>query len=214
MEADEPPPDQEVDLRQDQVQRGHRLRWRARSSRRNPALFRELFDGLLAGLPWCDCIYFNSLPVDSFTCRYLYSPEGRAGHYFVHPRVMKPRTWLYLEPGESFADFLGSKQKRTRNTLKRRVKKLREHGGGALECTRIEDEDQVWIPSTPVSSIPECDPRIAMLRSARTSKVNKPSRILKEGPAPTTVSGVLRPPREVRGINEPEHIHIDETSPP
>jgi CelD/BcsL family acetyltransferase involved in cellulose biosynthesis len=56
---------------------------------------------------------------------------------------MKPRTWLYLEPGEIFDDFLGGKQKRTRNTLKRRVKKLREHGGGALECTRIEDEDQV-----------------------------------------------------------------------
>ena len=34
-------------------------------------------------------------------------------------------------------------EKRTRNTLKRRLKKLTEKGGGSLECTLVEHEDQV-----------------------------------------------------------------------
>ena len=54
-----------------------------------------------------------------------------------------PRELIYLEMDESLESFLGQKQKRTRNTLKRRVKKLTEKGGGALECIRVENEDQV-----------------------------------------------------------------------
>jgi hypothetical protein len=109
----------------------------------DPALFRLLIKGLFDGLPWCDCVRMNSIPVESFACKMIYANEHKDGQYFVHPRRLEPREWIYLEPGNSLEAFLEGKQKRTRNTLKRRVKKLREHGAGSLECVRVETEDQV-----------------------------------------------------------------------
>ena len=111
----------------------------------DPALFRLLFDGLMDHLSWCDCVFFPSLPVESFTARFIYSREYQGGRCFVDPRRLEPREWIYLqlEPADSLASFLEGKQKRTRNTLKRRVRKLREHGAGALECQRVEQEDEV-----------------------------------------------------------------------
>ena len=108
-----------------------------------PALFRLLLKGLFEGLPWCDCVRMNSIPVESFTCKIIYSIDHGKRQYFIHPRRLQPREWIYLEPGGSLEAFLEGKQKRTRNTLKRRVKKLREHGAGSLECVRVETEDQV-----------------------------------------------------------------------
>jgi CelD/BcsL family acetyltransferase involved in cellulose biosynthesis len=112
---------------------------------RDPALFRLLLDGILDQLPWCDCVLFPSLPVESFTARFLYSRENRSRKCFVDPRRLEAREWIYLElePGDSPASFLETKQKRTRNTLKRRVRKLREHGAGALQCQRVEREGEV-----------------------------------------------------------------------
>ena len=98
--------------------------------RGGPEVHGPLFETLLAKLPWCDCILFSSIPVDSETCRFLYG-EGQASRsYLVHPRRLQPREWLSLELGSSLEEFLRSKQKRTRNTFKRRVRKLRDHGGG------------------------------------------------------------------------------------
>ena len=111
----------------------------------DPALFRLLFDGIMDHLPWCDCVFFPSLPVESFTTTFLYSRENHSRKCFVDPRRLEGREWIYLElePGDSLASFLEGKQKRTRNTLKRRVRKLREHGAGALECQRVEREDEI-----------------------------------------------------------------------
>jgi Acetyltransferase (GNAT) domain len=109
----------------------------------DPALFRFLIDRLFEGLPWCDCVYMNSIPVESFACKMVYKDEHKRRRYFIHPRRLESREWIYLEPGNSLESFLEGKQKRTRNTLKRRVKKLREHGAGSLECIRVETEDQV-----------------------------------------------------------------------
>ena len=108
----------------------------------DPGLFRFLIDGLFEGLPWCDCVYMNSIPVDSFACKTIYANRNKPRRYFIHPRRLQPREWIHLEPGNRIESFLEGKQKRTRNTLKRRVKKLREHGAG-LECVRVEHEDQV-----------------------------------------------------------------------
>ena len=41
----------------------------------DPALFQLLFDGLLDGLPWCDCVYINSMPADCFTAQFLYGAD-------------------------------------------------------------------------------------------------------------------------------------------
>ena len=102
-----------------------------------------LFESLLKELAWCDCIYFPSLPADTDTCRFLYSQAQKSQAYFVHPHRLHPREWLYLELGKSLDDFLHGKHKRTRNTLKRRVRKLRDHGGGQLTCERVETGEQV-----------------------------------------------------------------------
>jgi hypothetical protein len=109
----------------------------------DPALFRLLIKGLFEGLPWCDCVRMYSIPVESFTCEMIYSNDHKQDRYLIHPRRLEPREWIYLELGNSLEAFLEGKQKRTRNTLKRRVKKLREHGAGSLECMRVETEDQV-----------------------------------------------------------------------
>ncbi len=102
----------------------------------DPALLRFLIQGLFDGLPWCDCIRMQSIPVESFACKMIYADDHKQGRYFIHPRRLESREWIYLEPGNSLEAFLLGKQKRTRNTLKRRVKKLREHGAGSLECMR------------------------------------------------------------------------------
>jgi Acetyltransferase (GNAT) domain len=109
----------------------------------DPTLFGFLIDRLFEGLPWCDCIYMNSIPVESFTCKMIYADDHKRSAYFVHPRRLESRGWLYLELGTGMDAFLKAKQANTRYQLKRRVKKLREHGAGSLECLRVETEDQV-----------------------------------------------------------------------
>ena len=59
------------------------------------------------------------------------------------PAVSKLENGFTWSRATAWRGFLEGKQKRTRNTLKRRVKKLREHGAGSLECIRVETEDQV-----------------------------------------------------------------------
>jgi CelD/BcsL family acetyltransferase involved in cellulose biosynthesis len=109
----------------------------------DPDLYRLLFRGLLDQLPWCDCVYLDSIALDSFPCKYLYSTEDRSRHYLLYPRRVKAREWIYMETGPSADSFLKEKQRRTRNTLKRRVKKLSEYGAGSLECRRVDAEAEV-----------------------------------------------------------------------
>jgi hypothetical protein len=109
----------------------------------DPVLFRRLFDGLLDGLPWCDCLHVHSLPCQSYTHTFLYGEGRHSRNYYIYPREPEQRPWHVLELGASIDHFLKGKLKRTRNTLKRRVRKLREHAGGALECARIDTLDQV-----------------------------------------------------------------------
>jgi Acetyltransferase (GNAT) domain len=109
----------------------------------DPALFRLLFKGLLEKLDWCDCVYIDSMPVDSPTSRFLFSKQGPKRPYLIYPSRPVPREWIYLEMDQNLEGFLAQKHKRTRNTLKRRVKKLTEKGGGALECIRVENEGQI-----------------------------------------------------------------------
>jgi hypothetical protein len=108
-----------------------------------PALFQLLFDGLLREMTWCDCVYFNSIPSECFTSRFIYSAETNLRRFFIYPTRLQPREWLYHELEESYEKYLQSKHKRTRNTWKRRVKKLREFGQGMLECERIEKVGQI-----------------------------------------------------------------------
>lgn len=107
------------------------------------AVYRLLFSELLKQLPWCDCVYIDSILCDSYPPHFFYEGEGRRGPYLLYPGRPERRDFFYLEPGGSMDAFLKEKQKRTRNTLKRRVRKLAEHGQGRLECARIETPEQV-----------------------------------------------------------------------
>ena len=109
----------------------------------NPEIYRRLFDGLLIHLPWCDCVYINSIPADSFTSRFLEENYSRTGGHFVYPRRLENRLFLYAELGNSYDELLRTKQSKTRNQLKRRVRKLKEYGQGLLECCRIETPDKI-----------------------------------------------------------------------
>ena len=44
---------------------------------------------------------------------------------------------------DGFDQYLGAMSGKTRYTLRKKVRVLREHGGGRLECRRVEAEDQV-----------------------------------------------------------------------
>jgi CelD/BcsL family acetyltransferase involved in cellulose biosynthesis len=109
----------------------------------DPAVFQLLFEGLLGQLDWCDCIFADSIPIDCPVSRFIYSTSSKRLPFLVYPPRPEPREWIYLEMDDSLDKFLATKQKRTRNTLKRRLKKLTEKGGGSLECTLVEHEDQV-----------------------------------------------------------------------
>ncbi len=108
-----------------------------------PEVYRRLFEGLLEQLPWCDCVYINSMPVDCFTVRFLLQSEGNKGNYFLHPRRLDERLFLYLEPGESFDAFLKGKNSHARNNLKRRMRRFKEGAPGEMQFLRIERPEQV-----------------------------------------------------------------------
>ena len=86
----------------------------------DPALFQLLFDGLLDGLPWCDCVYINSMPADCFTAQFLYGADRRSRRYFLHPKKLESREWLFLELPESRESFLKEKKRDSREPLTRR----------------------------------------------------------------------------------------------
>jgi CelD/BcsL family acetyltransferase involved in cellulose biosynthesis len=108
-----------------------------------PALFQMLVDGLLREMTWCDCLYFHSIPADCFTSRLVYSGEANLERVVVHPKRLQRNQWLYHELEESFEKYVRSQSSRARTNCKRRFKRLNEFAKGALECERIETEDQV-----------------------------------------------------------------------
>ena len=102
----------------------------------------RLFAALDEGLPQCDAVYMNSVPTESYLWRYLKeSPFIRERFVMLLPEGIRPHHTIEL-PG-TFEEYLAKFSGKTRKTLRRRIKALTEHGGGALELKRIESPDQV-----------------------------------------------------------------------
>lgn len=102
----------------------------------------RLFAALGEGLPQCDAVYMNSVPTDSFLWRYLKeSPFIREHFLMLLPEGIRPHHTIELPA--TFEEYLAKFSGKTRKTLRRRVKALAAHGGGALELKRIESADQV-----------------------------------------------------------------------
>ena len=78
----------------------------------DPALFRLLFDGLLEAFPWADCVHINSMPADSFTCKFIYEDQPRSRHYLVHPPKLEAGSGSITNSARAAKSF--SKKRRGR----------------------------------------------------------------------------------------------------
>jgi CelD/BcsL family acetyltransferase involved in cellulose biosynthesis len=110
---------------------------------RSPALYRRLFDGIFEDLPQCQCIFSENIPTESFAWDYLRGEGSRSRRYFSYLWRLEETKWHLIDLREGFDQYLGAMTAKTRRNLRRQVRVLREHGGGRLECRRVEAEDQV-----------------------------------------------------------------------
>ena len=110
---------------------------------RSPALYRRLFDGIFEDLPQCQCIFSANIPTESFAWDYLRGEGSRSRRYFSYLEGLEETKWHFIDLREGFDQYLGAMTAKTRRNLRRQVRVLREHGGGRLECRRVEAEDQV-----------------------------------------------------------------------
>ena len=108
-----------------------------------PALYRRLFDGIFEDLLRCQCISLRVIPTESFTWDYLQGEGSRSRRYFLHLPSIGEQKWHLIDLRDGFDKYLGAMSGKTRYTLRKKVRVLREHGGGRLECRHVEAEDQV-----------------------------------------------------------------------
>lgn len=103
----------------------------------DPALHARLLKSLLAER--ADCVYMDSVPVES-PGRELMKEAGK-GYLTYAPGG--PRPWHLLRLHAGSAEYLSQMSSKTRQTLKRKAKKLAEAGGGQLELSRVDSAQQV-----------------------------------------------------------------------
>jgi GNAT superfamily N-acetyltransferase len=105
-------------------------------------LYDRLFTALWENLPECDCIYMDTVPTESFLWQYLDKSKWLLELWIPHVvDGIQNHHALLLPP--TFEEYLSKFKSKTRNTFKRKVKRLREQGGGRLEMLRVDSEDQV-----------------------------------------------------------------------
>ncbi|HVF55987.1 MAG TPA: GNAT family N-acetyltransferase [Pyrinomonadaceae bacterium] len=99
-------------------------------------------DALLGARSDCDCIYMDTVPIES-DCREFVSGAGANG---VAQLVYAPggkRPWHLVELGPTADAYFGKIKGKLRYELKRRTKRLDEHCGGKLSIVRVDSEAQV-----------------------------------------------------------------------
>jgi len=107
---------------------------------RSPALYRRLFDGIFEDLPQVQSIFSMHIPTESFAWDYFRGEGSRSRRYFSY--LWESKRHL-IDLREGFDQYLGAMTAKTRYTLRKKVRVLREHGGGRLECRAVEAEDQL-----------------------------------------------------------------------
>jgi glycosyltransferase involved in cell wall biosynthesis/CelD/BcsL family acetyltransferase involved in cellulose biosynthesis len=89
-----------------------------------------------------DGLYIHSLATDTFLWKHLHSSKLLRKQFCLYvPLGERPFHALSLPP--TYAEFLARFGSRKRNALKRKVRLLREHGGGQFRLERVERADQV-----------------------------------------------------------------------
>ena len=104
--------------------------------------YHELFSTIHDTPESYDCLCLWGVPTDSYLFHYITTSRAIAESYIYYTPFGIPRYhWLALP--STFAEYLSKFSAKTRNTLKRKVKRLSSHGDGSLELCRIEASEQI-----------------------------------------------------------------------
>jgi hypothetical protein len=104
---------------------------------------RLLYRQILDQLKWAACVYLEALPFDSYGWQYLSAKERPMSDCWLHLPRGKVDTCRVAVLGESYEHFLKQMTSRTRGNLLRKVRRLRDHAAGTLECRRVTAEEDV-----------------------------------------------------------------------
>lgn len=101
---------------------------------------------LLADCPDCDCLYFDALPTDCALWALLRDSRNLARSFQTY-LADGPRPWHLLELSATFDAYLQRMSGKSRSTLRRQVRLLRERGNGdlTLECCTTEAQVQDFL---------------------------------------------------------------------
>lgn len=100
----------------------------------------QMRDALLDGRRDCDCIYMDTVPLDS-PCRQFVSEPEQKDFLMYAPNGARP--WHLLRLPATPDEYLSQMSSKTRYTLRKKAKKLAEAGGGELEMNRADSVETV-----------------------------------------------------------------------
>jgi CelD/BcsL family acetyltransferase involved in cellulose biosynthesis len=112
----------------------------------SPAAYGSFFAAILESLPRCACIYLGTIPTNSSVYEYVQHERVKSERFFIHlPYGNRP--WHLLDVKGDFESFLKAMGSKTRTTLRRKVRQMRDHGAGDLDfaCTAHETEVPTWL---------------------------------------------------------------------
>jgi CelD/BcsL family acetyltransferase involved in cellulose biosynthesis len=107
-------------------------------------LFVNLIRSLLQTFEDCDGVYLEWVSFES-ACWKLTSRSRDLRRDVLVCLPRRPHKCHFVTVPDSFDHYLAKFKARTRQHLRRQVRRLREHGAGRLECLRIEHEGDVPI---------------------------------------------------------------------
>lgn len=91
-----------------------------------------------------DTVYMDEVPLDCFLWKYLHESQGIGKNYLLYqPRPVAPRPMLRVEG--TFQQYMGKFNSKHRNTLNRKIKKLREGALGEMHLVRYESPEEAPI---------------------------------------------------------------------
>jgi hypothetical protein len=106
------------------------------------SVFFDLISSLLAAFEDCDGVYLEWVATGSDCWNITSLSRSLRRHVFAfHP--MRPHKCHFVTVPDSYDQYLARFKPRTRQHLRRQVRRLRDHGGGRFECLRIEREADV-----------------------------------------------------------------------
>lgn len=89
-----------------------------------------------------DALFLEEIPVDSFFWKYLHTSKLIRDSFLVYqPDAVSPHPLLRVEG--TFEQYMGKFSSKHRNTLQRKVKKLRENSSGEMRLVRHELPSEV-----------------------------------------------------------------------